>query len=382
MQLELRRYAQLLVDEQCSKADNIAISVQNDSVYSYGSQDLAPLACQIIEKLGCAAVIVAEPLYPFPAFLLRRTAPDIAMLVPHDSESLSSLHDIPLVRHCQDQSVLAEKICAALRKRKGCIVEGVGMVSHGALTVEQAYIAWSSLLHATTIKYLEDLLSVGPLLSEEKDALKHYRTSSLKPLNVKRFLFSAKVPTQPPEILSEICLAGQATVQLGLVDSFFGNISCRTEDTLYISQTSARLDELSGQIDAVPFDGSSTAGITASSELPAHKAIYKTRGCKVILHGHPRFPVILSFFATVGNHAGITMIGTIPVVDGEGGVGGLAESLSRAFSLTTVKAIVVRGHGVFALSDTGFGEALAALVEVEQYCRELYFLQLAEKYQI
>jgi ribulose-5-phosphate 4-epimerase/fuculose-1-phosphate aldolase len=278
--------------------------------------------------------------------------------------------------------MLADAICAALCKRKGCIVEGIGMVSHGALTVEQAYIAWSSLLHATTIKYLEDLLANGPLLQEEKETLEGYRVNCLRPLSISRFLFSAKAPTQPEEILSEMSLAGKATVQLGLVDSFFGNISCRTENTLYISQTSARLDELSGQIDTLPFDGSSTAGITASSELPAHKAMYKTTGCKVILHGHPRFSVILSFFAAVDNHAGIAMLGAIPVVGGEGGVGGLAESLSKAFSLTTAKAVIVRGHGIFALSDTDFGEALAALIEVEHYCRELYFSKLSERYQL
>ncbi len=382
MQQQLRRYVQLLIDEQCSKADKTAISSQNDSMCSYGSQNLASLACQILQKLDCAAVIVAEPLHPFPAFLLRRTLPDSIMIVPHDSESLSSLHDIPLVRHCQDQSTLTDAICTALRKRKGCIVEGIGMVSQGALTVEQAYIAWSSLLHATTIKYLEDLLTAGPLLVEEKDVLNRYRINCLKPLSLTRFLFSAKAPVQPEKLLSEMSLAGKATVQLGLVDSFFGNISCRTEDTLYISQTSARLDELPGQIDALPFDESSTAGITASSELPAHRAIYKTAGCKVILHGHPRFPVILSFFAAMDKHTEIAMIGTIPVVSGEGGVGGLAESLSKAFSLTTAKAVIVRGHGVFALSDTGFGEAVAALVEVEHCCREFYFLRLAEQYQL
>jgi ribulose-5-phosphate 4-epimerase/fuculose-1-phosphate aldolase len=380
IQYQLERYARLLADEQCVREGRIAICGQNDTTCCYGADDLSCLAEQILLKSGAAAVIVAEPLHPFPFFLIRRAAPDSATLVPEDSESKSSLHDIPVIRSVPDREELLHTICAALQKRKGCLVEGIGMVSQGGLTIEQAYIIWSSLMHATTIKYLADLLADGPVLPDESAALHTFKNS------LKSVTFTDKPApctaslTSPQEILNEMCHTGQTTVRMGLVDSFFGNISWTTGDTMYISQTSARLDELAAQIDPVPFDESTTTGITASSELPAHKAIVKATGCRAILHGHPKFPVVMSFFSVPGEHEGISTVHALPVVRGEGGVGGLAESVPKAFLLTGSKAVIVQGHGVFAISANSFNEALATLADVEQQCREHYFLRLCEKY--
>ncbi|MDK9719211.1 MAG: class II aldolase/adducin family protein [Trichlorobacter sp.] len=340
------------------------------------------LAEQILQRLDCAAIIIAEPLHPFPSFLLRRAAPDTGCIVPRDSESRSSLHDIPLIRKTQDQSLLLDVICETLSKRKGCIVEGLGIISQGTLTVEQAYIAWSSLLHATTVKYFEDLLTVGTLLPEESEALAHYKNNYLKPLTFNKQAFCSTTPSTYQDVIEEMSLTGQSTIELGLVDSFFGNISCFANNMLYISQTSARLDQLCTQIDTVPFDGSSTAGMTASSELPAHRAIILATNCKAILHGHPRFPVIMSFFANSDTVKAFDLLGSLPVVSGEGGVGGLAESLPKAFSFSDAKAVIVQGHGVFVISHTGFGEALSMLAEVELLCRDLYFERLYKRHQI
>ncbi len=382
MQHLLKRYIQLLLDEQCVKAGRIAISAQNDTVFSYGNQTFTSLAHDILQKLNCAAVIVAEPLQPFPAFLLRRSRPDESSLIPRDSESRSSLHDIPLIRHDQDKAILFNNICAALSRRKGCIVEGIGIITQGSLTIEQAYIAWSSLSHATTIKYFEDLFSTGPLLPDEVHAIRQYKNNCLQPLDVTHYSFSTLLPPTQQAMLDEMSLIGQATVQLGLVDSFFGNVSCMLDKRLYISQTSARLDELSSQIDSVPLDGLATAGITASSELPAHQAIALATDCRIILHGHPRFPVIMSFFADSDSNKSFDFVDLFPVIGGEGGVGGMADNLSKAFCQVATKAVIVRGHGVFVLSSTGCGEALACLANVEQRCRDIYFERLHTRYQI
>ncbi len=375
----LEIYAKQLVDENSAMAGSIAISSQNDTVSSFGPALLSDLTNSIIRRLDCTAVIAAKPRYPFSCFLLQHAPHDISALVPNDSESRSFLHDIPLVRKKNDSEAFLDDICKVLSKRKGCIVEGTGIICHGSLTIEQAYISWSSIHHATTIKYFEDLLKSGQISPEEIELLEKYQADTFRPFNLEPFEISHTVPTKNEEIIEEIIKTGKATVRLGLVDSFFGNISCITNDALYISKTSARLDELSGQIDAVRFDGSSTAGITASSELPAHLAIAKSTGCRVILHGHPRFSVIMSFFSVPGEHEGIDLIDSIPVVDGEGGAGGIAKTLPIAFCLTGARAIIVRGHGVFSISDTGFEETLAVLAQVELFCRERYFSLLAAR---
>lgn len=382
MRQQLEQYVRLLTKENCAEHGQIAVCCQNDSINVIGPQKPAIIARQVLQRLDCSTVVVASPLLPFSAFLLRRAPAEVTCLVPRDSESRVSLHDIPFIRQQPNQDQLLDAICGALKKRKGCIVEEIGLISHGTLTIEQAYIAWSSLLHATTIKYFEDLLSTGPLLPEEPDFLKLYQTRYLRPLSVPDMTFRNKPAMLSHDIHSEMNLAGKITVQLGLVDSFFGNISYTTSDTCYISQTSARLDELDGQIDAVPFDGSSTAAITASSELPAHQAVIKATGNKIVLHGHPRFPVIMSFFATPSKHQGIDLVREIPVVDGEGGTGGLAETLPRAFILTGAKSVIVRGHGVFSTSASGFREALAALIDVENQCREIYFSLIYNRHPI
>jgi len=372
----LTRYSRLLTDEHCVSPGRVALIARNDATTSIGPVDLRILAELVMERLPSTALVVAEPLFPYPMLLQRRAAPDLAAIVPRDSESRSSLHDIPLVV-AADSRLLPDNIATALACRKGCIVNDVGMVSHGALTVEQAYIGWSSLYHATFIKYLEDLLSYGPLLQEEmgiiNQLLAHCPTQNPALLN-----FHQGPLFDSAGIMRELAVVGRATVSWGLVDSFFGNISYAGQDALYISQTSARLDELEQQIDPIPYNNSLTTGITASSELPAHRAIIAATGCRAILHGHPRFPVVMSFFSNPTEHVGIDEVCGIPVVEGEGGQGGLAQVLPRAFQLTGKQAVIVRGHGVFSIGREDFRESFAALVSVEHACRQEFQLRLAK----
>jgi hypothetical protein len=90
----------------------------------------------------------------------------------------------------------------------------------------------------------------------------------------------------------------------------------------------------------------------------------------------------MSFFADSDDNMPFDLIDSIPVVGGEGGVGGLAENLPKAFCQIDTKAVIVRGHGVFVVSTSGCGEALACLADVEQRCRDIYFTRLRERYQI
>lgn len=368
MQHLLAAYADLLVAEGSAKPGRVAIAGLNDTIYRFGPSDLADTAEELIRQLQVAAIVVAEPTLPYAELLVRRAPQGIACITPRDSESCSFLHDIPLVASLP-HSQRIEAITTALTRRKGCIVSSLGMVAQGALTVEQAYIAWSSLYHATTIKYFEDVLAQGFRLADEAEQIR----------DILRRHYSA-APATPPElaigpfrddsqIRAAMAATGRMTVRYRLVDSFFGNISYRGDQALFISQTAARLDQLDRQIDRIPFDNSSTAGITASSELPAHRAILQATGCRAILHGHPRFPVALGFFAEPSRHEAIEMICGIPVVGGEGGQGGLAETVPRAFALTGAPAVIVRGHGVFSIAQDDYRAAFAAMLEVEERCR-------------
>ena len=164
------------------------------------------------------------------------------------------------------------------------------------------------------------------------------------------------------------------------MDSFFGNISYRVGDTIYISQTAASLDELAGCVDPVPTDNRSTTGITASSELLAHRRIYEATGARAILHGHPKFAVAMSMLCDVKDCpikdcwkdcTRVRMLGDTPIVAGEIGAGGLAVHVPPVIG--GPGKTIVYGHGVFAIGRDGFEEAFRSMVDVENRCREEYF---------
>jgi ribulose-5-phosphate 4-epimerase/fuculose-1-phosphate aldolase len=191
--------------------------------------------------------------------------------------------------------------------------------------------------------------------------------------------------TSEKQVIDAMVQAGQKIVGAGLVDSFFGNISFCWKNTLYISQTGASLDDLAGYIDPVPLDGSSSAGITASSELSAHLETIARTGCRAILHGHPRFSVILSmdcdpvqkaacaFNTRCHTHCPVQRaVGTAPIVPGEVGTGkfGLCRTLPRACEHSDT--VIVYGHGVFATGPIDFIQPFSHLAAVEKLCKTRY----------
>jgi len=188
------------------------------------------------------------------------------------------------------------------------------------------------------------------------------------------------------QVYQAIIEAGRYTVEYGLVDSYFGNISYRMSETIYISQTSSSLDELAGCIDPCPMDGSSTAGLTASSELTAHEDVYRRADVDCILHGHPKFSVIMSMDCDKPDcpnrgkcHvkcAECRTIEGIPIVPGEVGTGptGLCNTLPPA--MASSGAAFVHGHGLFTSAKVDFNDAFKTLLEMENLCRNLYFERL------
>jgi ribulose-5-phosphate 4-epimerase/fuculose-1-phosphate aldolase len=307
-------------------------------------------------------------------------------IIPRDTETRTFLHDIPIIRASEVGSDPAELVSRLLGSRKGVIVEGIGIIANGALTVEQAFINWSSVFHSTFVKYLEDLLADGFRLPGEREAFNDFRTRWMKPLTADGLIFREGPLNSHDEILDEMARTGRYTVERGLVDSFFGNISCRKGEMLYISQTASSLDELAGCIDPVPFTNSSTTGITASSELGAHRRIYETSDALTILHGHPKFAVVMSMLCDVADCPvvdcwkdcqKVRVLGGTPVVAGEIGAGGLAKRVPPVIG--GPGRALVYGHGVFTIGRRDFAEAFRALVEVENWCRDEYFRRLDER---
>jgi ribulose-5-phosphate 4-epimerase/fuculose-1-phosphate aldolase len=385
---QINKYSHKMIADRSTDPDHIAFAAQDDVMIADGNASLATLASNVLSNLNCLALAAARPSLPFADFLIRRSESNEHEIVPRDTETRTFLHDIPILRQSELEVDPAPAIAKLLGNRKGIVVEGIGIIANGALTVEQAYINWSSVFHSTYIKYLEDVLEHGFELPGEEDAFDHFRNGWLLPLSSDGLEFRPGPIVDKSIILDEIARVGRYTVQRGLVDSFFGNISYSNGELIYISQTASSLDELPGCIDPVPFENSSTVGITASSELVAHRSIFETTGCRAILHGHPRFAVVMSMLCEEQSECGITdcwrdckkvrLLGATPVVAGEIGAGGIAKNVPPVIG-GNGRAIVY-GHGVFSIGMTDFRSAFQALVDVENWCREEYFRRFDERF--
>jgi ribulose-5-phosphate 4-epimerase/fuculose-1-phosphate aldolase len=385
---QIEKYSSKLLADRSAVAGRIAFAAQDDVMVSAGDPVMANLVSRVLSKLNCLAICIALPSLPFANFLVQRAEAGESQIIPRDTETRTFLHDIPILRKTDIGDNCADTISRLLCNRKGIVVEGVGIVASGALTVEQAYINWSSVFHSTFIKYLGDVLENGFLLPGEAEAFDRFRQEWLLPLSADGLEFRTGPILEKSAILDEITRVGRYTVERGLVDSFFGNISYRSGELTYISQTASSLDELSGCIDPVPFENSSTVGITASSELVAHRRIFEVTGCRAILHGHPRFAVVMSMLCDEKESCQVSdcwkdcpkvrFLGGTPVVAGEIGAGGIAKNVPPVIG-GPGKAIVY-GHGVFAIGANDFAEAFRSLVEVENWCREEYFRRFDEKF--
>jgi ribulose-5-phosphate 4-epimerase/fuculose-1-phosphate aldolase len=387
MQNQIQKYINKLISDRSAQPGMIAFAAQDDIMISAGEPSQAGISADSLARLNCLSLCIAQPALPFAEFLLQRAAADEQEIIPRDTETRTFLHDIPLLRSSELGNRPDSAIAGLLANRKGIVVEGIGIIAAGALTVEQAYINWSSVFHSTFIKYLEDVLQDGFRLPGEAESFERFRTEWLLPLSANGLQFRPGPIFDKADILDEITRVGRYTVQRGLVDSFFGNISYSNGDLIYISQTASSLDELAGCIDPVPFENSSTVGITASSELVAHRSIFELTGCRAVLHGHPRFAVVMSMLCE--DQAGCTVmdcwrdcpkvrfLGGTPVVAGEIGAGGIARSVPPVIG--GPGRAIVYGHGVFAIGRTDFREAFQALVDVENWCRAEYFRRFDER---
>jgi ribulose-5-phosphate 4-epimerase/fuculose-1-phosphate aldolase len=340
-------------------------------------------ACAELEKLfqGLAinSLIFAPPAEPYRSLIDYIALHAAGPIRPSDSETRTFMHEIPVIQGFQ-----AEELITALKNRKSVIIPGHGIVAWGTVSPEQAFVSFSSVCFACFVKFFADHLTHlrAGLVSEEEQRLLRYAVARLAPL-----------PQEPPSLMAgpfaseaqvrrALSEAGRLTVEYGLVDSFFGNISYRSGNILFISQTGSSLDELEGCIDPCPLDGSSCTAITASSEFVAHRELVLCTGMNAVLHGHPKFAVVLSMDCD-RRHCDEReacpircpekrLVGDVPVVSGEVGTGpyGLCHTVPAA--MEGRRGVIVYGHGVFTMGLNDFNEALAALLAVERMCREEY----------
>lgn len=403
----VRKYAAKLAEAGlCAPGEPLLAALDDTLSFSHADDPRQPLAEAVITNLGASALLLAEPTGACQATMLalarRALESGENSVTPGDSETRTFLHDLPVV-----DGLNAGAVSQALMRRKGCIVVHHGqtlMAAAGSVSPEQTFVTASSMAFACFVAYF-----ARHLRDLRAEAMTDARRAEFEAIHALLNQDLARLPHALPELLpgpfahqdqarAAMIQAGRCVVEYGLVDSSFGNVSCRQHtregELLLISQTGSALDELGGCIDPCRMDAGSCVGLTASSEYSAHKAIYEGNAVKTILHGHPRFAVILSMdcerldcpgqgqchraCATPRNIRDLHPGPDIPIVPGEVGTGpyGLCNTLPPA--IKGRQGAIVYGHGLFTTGAEDFREAFATLLDVERHCREEYFRRVAE----
>ncbi|TAL36616.1 MAG: rRNA adenine dimethylase [Spirochaetes bacterium] len=385
MKTLLDRYAAKLAAQGLC-AEGAPLLAGLDAGLTWNREDPAQrVLAKVVEGLNIACILYARPAEPYFTImnLLASKHAGEPALRPGDSETRTFLHEFPVVPEFAPGPLIG-----ALRRSRVAIVPGRGVVSSGSVGPEQAFVYFSSVCFSMYVKFFSDHLAAherggaDPVWTPVvRRALEDYRNFVTARAG-ERYLLEGPFGA-PGEIVRAMDQAGKLTVACRLVDSFFGNISYLSGDTIYISQTGSSLDELPGCIDPCPRDNSSCAGLTASSEFPAHRAVYGRTGARAILHGHPRFSVIMSMACAKKDscenreHCHTRcgegrVIGDVPVVPGEVGTGRYGICTTMPPALAGARGAIVYGHGLFVTGERDFNEAFDRLLDIELMCADEY----------
>ncbi|MGE4318823.1 MAG: class II aldolase/adducin family protein [Deferribacterales bacterium] len=360
-----------------SKLAYDAVYIFNDGESGFdGSINPDGALIDTMRELKTPLLFFGRPAEPF--FSALNSVAEHGDFSPNDSETRTFLHTVPVT-----DSLNPQTLAWLLKKRKAVYVKGRGIVTSAPYGAEQAYIYFCSVCFSGFVKFFSD--------AGEKALLKQPYDRELVSRLISQYTeFMPKI--QQPELMTDIMTSdeavtaamaqtGKATVDMGLVDSFFGNISCLYNDRIFISRTGSSLDELEHETDICPVDESSCQGLTASSELATHKKIYELTDSRVILHAHPRFSVIMSMMCAeeCANRGRChyacdreRFLGDVPIVPGEVGNGKRAMVNTVPAAIEKHGSAIVYGHGVFTVSAVDFNDAFRKLVETETRALRLY----------
>lgn len=380
----VEKYEQKII--QSGLAENPLVCGLDDEVAWNMDSDYQQVLQGVMDSMEINSLICAVPAEPYRTILSFLTSRYPETITPQDCETRTFLHDLPVTR-----SFEAGAIVKRLKKRKSVIIANDGevkIITYGTVSPEQAFVTFSSVCFSSFVLFFSEHLAhiqAGTCSSREHETVSRAISFLDAPHPEAPKLIKGPFNIEE-QVIGAMIEAGKFTVDFGLVDSYFGNISYRLNDTIYISQTGSSLDELAGCIDPCPLDGSSCVGVTASSELSAHSEILLRSDKQAILHGHPKFTVIMSMDCKLPNckdrgkcHIKCSQeryIEDIPIVPGEVGTGptGLCNTLPPA--IKDSRGAIVWGHGLFTTGGCDFNEAFRNLLEIENMCRNEYMKRI------
>jgi L-fuculose-phosphate aldolase len=179
-------------------------------------------------------------------------------------------------------------------------------------------------------------------------------------------------------ILAQFQTVGHDLFTKGLVSSHSGNLSIRLGERLIITRRGSRLGCLEeNDLIETGLNKNDRNTPLASVELAVHRAIYRQTPAMAIVHAHPPHAVALSLteqeivpIDTEGQSA----VPRVPVLGWgmEVKPGGLGDEIARA--LKTSRAVLVHGHGTFAIGQL-LEEAHNYTTTLEESCQVICLLK-------
>lgn len=155
------------------------------------------------------------------------------------------------------------------------------------------------------------------------------------------------------ELINELQWVGEVLFEEGLNSSHSGNISIRDGSRILITRKGAMLGRLREEdLVEVKLQGKVEDEKAASSELPAHRAIYLKTPAKAIAHCHPPHAIAISLLMNrmiPVDVEGAYHLKEVPVLISEQPVGSSEIAAEIAALLEYNKIILCRGHGSFAV---------------------------------
>ncbi len=377
MEESLQKYEEKLVRAGLVEKGGALIGMRGGGA-SWNREDGARGALEkVMSDIGKRSILFAAPAEPYRSIIDYLAETSGGVIYPRDFETRIFLRDLPVLAGFDDRAV-----AAALQRRRAVIVAGRGIVAFGKSGPERAFVMFSSVCFACFVKFFSDALydARRNRLDNRRRELLRRVIDRIDPLPAATGALMRGPFETADQVRAAMEEAGARMVADRLVDSNFGNISYFTGFTLYISRKGGALDELSGGIVAVPLESLSEPPETASTEFPAHREIVRATGRRAVLHGHPKFAVILSMDCEKREdcegrdscHSRCPerrFAGDVPVVAGEagGGPSGLCHTVPPA--LRDHPGAIVYGHGLFTAGKDDFNEAHERLVRIESDCR-------------
>jgi L-fuculose-phosphate aldolase len=173
-------------------------------------------------------------------------------------------------------------------------------------------------------------------------------------------------------MLEDFKRIGRLLFQERLIDSHGGNMSVFNGEKILITRRDAMLGDLKDDdIIEVGLEPGEKDSI-ASRELAAHRALYKKKGFKAIVHAHPAAAIAISITdnkVVPQDAEGIFLFKAAPIVRIRDGVG--SEETVRllpSFLGNDNVVAMVKGHGSFAVGNS-LEEAYKYTSALENSCR-------------